>query len=282
MPLYSCGKFSDTFKRLKDGETTKVVFKLAGKDGLSTSALLPGGIMVWAINDAQTQGSARSLDDEFDHSAMFLKNDAYRFFAVGWDGGTPLTGQAKCALPVSGAPIVLNGGTVTVSLVFNEDNCNFGGDSPFGPAVASASATNFNSVDVFLCLNAYPNSGGCTPATGFTGSARLVLEGFDVLGNGELVYRPEYDLQSNCVNFSGAATLSFATVAFPTGDDASGYPTFPIATVEIYSGTGCSGSLIEEYEYKDGLDHPDYDPGSYYSETEYSSTITQLYLKRTF
>ncbi len=249
--LISCGQIlGKRLERLQSG-TTKVRINLGG-NGLNAASVLPGNIMIYAINTAVTRGGATALTDEFDGTTFILPNDAYNFYAVGWTGPNPMEGQAYCGYGNAGSVVTLDGTPTTVNLTLTESNCGFLATTFFADTAGSDGAvTNFDLFSVQACSSMSGTTCG-TPNVSFTGSVQVSLDGWSYdNANLGVVNR---SIVGACAPFSsGTATTNLAPPIgrFDPGGSSSPNP-FQV-TVRVFSTSNCTGTVYVQYVFDGGL-----------------------------
>lgn len=276
--LSSCGKFTNTFQRLNAPSTTQVSFAHIG-EGHQSLATANGGLMIYAVNTDQTFGRALALLNEANTKIMTLPNGSYTFYGISWDGANHLEGQARCAQANGGMPITLTGAPITISLTYSIAGCNFGQTSIFGPSNSSnGPGYYFYPLNFTVCTNFAGVS--CSTDAGLGGSARVIFEEAAVSLNSVNV-NPEV-IVAGCVDFAAGVTPS-SSLRVPLGAITAEAPNIFVVTVEIMSGTGCTGSILREYEFNDGLGNPSASPGLSYADIDIGTSLKNtVYLYRDF
>lgn len=241
LALTSCSKFG----RLEKGEGTSVTFrrsdqgvKRAGPDQL-------GGVIIWGESyDTGEQISFLLATNSATYTRTF-KTGNWEFYAVGWEGGSPvkpLKGTARCAVENE----TFTGGSAEVVITLDSD-CS---DSFFGPSSFLNSAA-FRPLRFVTCLIEPESVSGDDTCSGLAGdyqSFQLVMganPSFHELGG---AVEPTDTLTSDCSNLTGDG-YSDSNLEIPVGGGRSS----PIYTKIIaWSSSNCSGTPVE-LEYYGGL-----------------------------
>ena len=238
--LSGCGRYADTFQRLKPGSTTQITFttpRIQNQKGeIQSFATLTGGALVYAVdaNEAFRRGGKKLTDETAGGGTNWtIPTSTYIFLGIGWSGanfgGTVYCGQTP--------PITLNGSSTVVGLVLDQNNC---GSPPFVFSGANA----VNQPKVFMIAS-------CTTVSGVTMGVPCGTAGGAVSAN---VSMPEYrafdgeiivengtggsnSIESSCISPSNTPTTTNARV--PTGTGTAGDP-FVIG-VNTYNSGGCTG-----------------------------------------
>ncbi len=236
----ACGRLNEKFGRAETGFTQVTLQRNGGPEPFG---LLNGGLMVWFVEaNNPTNGYGRSFgfptEDLANGAVVTMPNGAYKVYAVGWQGGSPLSGQARCGVGNSGGILELRGSPSSVGITLNMGNCNFGGSGPFGhPNAADSGVTNFDFWTINLCTgNPYS---ACTPSTPTNGGFRLRVLGGEKFGAGTFAKVGMDTLSSNCHSFSsGTISLSANPVV--------GYIGLSVPLeIAVYSDSSCSTAPVE-------------------------------------
>ena len=252
--LASCGQIlGERLDRIQQG-TTQVTVKLKDRNGLNIASTLQGGVMIYAINVAVTQGGGTALTDEFDQTTFTLPNDAYKFYAVGWTGGGgpyyPMEGQAYCGYGNAGNPVTLAGQATTVNVTLSQANCNFSGSGFFADITGSdGSGTNFDLISVKTCTSFTGVT--CNSSASFTGSVRISLDAW-VHQNGVTTIE-NVSLLSRCYAF--AASVATTQLRLPVGlydPGGTGSPNPFQISAKIYTDGACA-TPYADYKMDGGI-----------------------------
>ncbi len=165
--LSGCGRYADTLQRLRSGGTTNVTFlppRVQNQRGDVVSlATLVGGVMVYAVNAGEPfRRGGKKLLDETDGTAWTIPTASYIFYGIGYDG-VNLGGTMHCGQT---PPVPLNGTSMTIQLVLDQNNC---GNPPF-TAAGYASGNQPQPLRVATCPTAAnPTIGSsCGSGSGFS------------------------------------------------------------------------------------------------------------------
>lgn len=243
--LGGCGKLADKFGRLDEGYT-RVYFE----GDRSPHAALSGGMMIYFASPAANGGgkafgfpTAEAVNDK----SVIVPNGSYHVYALGIEGGAPLSGQAKCGYGNGGAPVNLSGGATTIFITINTASCAFGTDTPFSTAAGADGSSDFDNLTFGLCSGP---AVGCSPASG---SYRLKyrLAGGQSFGNGGFIPSDADSLTSGCSNAIASGTITSSFKAFIGNAHFS-----PPVELQIYSDSTCtSGARVGTVTLYDGLHH---------------------------
>lgn len=254
----SCGWVDSRFSRIEGGHT-EAKFNFGNDGDFSTAALeLYGNIAIYLVGVNGTPYSTNmTLGSKFDNSSITLPNGSYRVYAIGWEGDnsgactapspcSPGQGQVRCSsdsLPI----LNLTGGSASVNLSMSTANCNFTNPTAYTPGMASA--TDFKQMGIYLCGPSSTLPGSCNTPTSRDVSMELVVYQKQ---NGEFTVLESLTKKMGCVgsaNNGGAGTAK----NFPPGNLASADRPFAVRFRLFAAGSGCSGTVFQEFLFSEGL-----------------------------
>jgi hypothetical protein len=271
LALCACGKFS----RLDDGGFTTVNFANGFqnfREDLQTSAVLNGGLMIYAYSENYVTNKMLSTELAAAGS-ITLPNGAYTFYAVGYpDSSNPLAYTSRCAIAGGNVPIQLNGSQVTVTLNLTSSACTdlafvgsssrtFGGtdtnySSGFARVAFATCGTNAtSSVGGFsstsTCGTGDPNHWD-TISTNWFGVGYVVR--MPIFRRSSGTYTRMADglvgvCQSAGAGFPSTSSTTLNQLPFGRSDRPG---LFPVEVV-TYMNSDCSGSQIASHNFRDGL-----------------------------
>ena len=247
--LFSCGYIDKKFGRSQG--YSQVTIQQSRNQGLNTSSILNGGLIVYAVKEDGSRKAA-SLSNENGSLTITLPNGSYQFYAVGWPKvgleSSPPAYNLRCATI---GPLALTGQSTTVSLTMNSSNC--ASSSAFASSNAKAGGTipNLQFVNCAPTNNVNVGSAGgnCEPTKGsFVGSGRVRLLTYE-FSSGPLIENGS--LSSGC--FSGVFSSGMnipAPIVIPPGVPGGNSP---FATrIEVFSEPDCAGTPVV-YDFPKGI-----------------------------
>ncbi|MGZ3705451.1 MAG: hypothetical protein ACXVA8_05460 [Bdellovibrionota bacterium] len=244
--LIACGKLNDNFGRLHSDYT---LVKFEGqRSGFEADTVLSGGMMIYIMS--QNSGGTGMIagfgnDSQANSATVAVPNGTFKIFAVGYDGTSVGSGQARCGYGASGQPVTLSGTPTTISIDMNQATCNFGSASDFAFAndFTYPSPTNFAAVKVNLCTgNPYPS---CTASTS-TASMKVTLIAGIGGGNQVALENPAAELTGACAPASSGVINT--GMNFPIAPNIA----MPVR-FNFYSDASCSSGVVRTLTLMDGL-----------------------------
>lgn len=194
-----------------------------------------GGVMLWGTSsDGQNAFGQLLTSNTFE---IELNNGTWNFVAIGWDGGTPMTGTPHCA---AAKGIALNGTAVAVDLSLSNASC--------ADSIISSGATpgsydyTFPRLAASICNSDAPLDGtGCALSRkGYASSVQAFLPSYVKVGGAMVNLDPTTGLKGGCHTVDGATDggQTLTPFAIPTGG--AGSPLFTV--VRAYMGDeDCEG-----------------------------------------
>lgn len=256
--ISSCGWVDQRFGRMEGG-STEAHFQFGNGGDFSAQALeLYGNIAVYLVGVNGTPYSTNmTLGNKFDNASITLPNGSYRVYAIGWDGDnsgactapspcSPGQGQVRCSSP--NLPVLsLTGGTASVNLTMNTANCDFTIPTAYTPGMAAA--TDFKQMGVYLCGPSSTLPGSCNTPTTRDVSMELVVYQKQ---NGSFTVIESLTKKMGCIggaNNGGTGTAK----NFPVGNPSANDRPFAVRFRLFASGSGCSGTVYQEFLFSEGL-----------------------------
>jgi hypothetical protein len=198
-----------------------------------------GGVMVYGHNSDRTSSFGRYING--DQHTFKLKNGSWTFYAIGWDGTSPLLGNVRCGTTSAD----LAGTDVNIDLTMDSTGC----DAKFTPP----EYLHLNSpqlLDLYTCNSLSPLgvADTCDFQKGLHKSYRVVLPNYL-----DLTETPttEVGLQSLCIPVNTADPISLAPtgIKLPLGGNS-----FPLTTeIHAFITPDCSGTNKEVYMFPKGI-----------------------------
>jgi hypothetical protein len=202
-----------------------------------------GGMMVYGAGPGGRFGM--SLNALTENRVLKLNTGTWRFFAIVWDGATPLKGDVHCGT----VEMKLEGGVKNVQLQVSRAGCTSGEFSTNanqlnGPSQQFAGVQLFSCNDLYAISNASATCHSTFYKIGENRSYRVVLKEFNA-GRGNLE-----TFASSCYSrdslTNSSVLLSGINIPFNTP-----YPDLFKMELKAYKDTACS-TLVSRYEFSNG------------------------------
>jgi len=231
--LVSCG--GKKSKKLDTSATFQILVGAVSDPNLS------GGVMVYG---RAADGQNFAINVTSDSLSFPIPNGSWDFYAVGWDGATPLTGNIRCGDTSAN----LDGGDAVVSFTLSDANCANGN---YG-ATTYKTGNQFRPLRLVHCTDITGVVNGTSDCNGLISSTMSYQISYETFGE---VGGPP--LEADCVDDAGnVGGNTNTTLNLPTGGFFANFLTVRIAT---FRQTGCAGSPSKEFFFDSGLEggHPD-------------------------
>jgi hypothetical protein len=286
--LSGCGWINKKYGR-SDSNSTNLSFNFSKNGGMSTQALeLYGGIGIYIVGQNGAPSSNILISNKFEAASISLPNGLYKIYSVGWDGeysSSPCTvadpcssvmGQAHCSDP-NGVSLNLAGGSTSVSLALSQSNCAFGSASVYSPGQSSPAISTFKPIKLYAC--AAPTSlPTCTAVYSWDVLLETVVYKKDASGN--MVIDETANADMGC--HTGVTESGLVTGRnFPASSIGASTKPFAMRARVYNNGSSCTGALIAEYLFKDGVANFASSPGGsdvYFDYYNGGSADAALYL----
>ena len=222
----------------EEGVKAKFTFQIGA---LVAGASFPGGIMVYGHTTDRTASFGKYING--DQHTFKLKNGSWTFYAIGWDGASPLSGNVRCGSTSAN----LTGSDINVDLTMDSTGC----DSRFTPA-DYLQANSPQVLNLYTCnsLASLGVGNSCDAQKGLHKSYRVVLPNYLVPAS-SLLPSTDNGLRSQCISVNAADPISLAATAIklPLGGNA-----FALNTeIHAFITPDCSGANREVYKFSKGI-----------------------------
>ncbi len=215
------------------GEKTSAELKLfSGQLAISSYT---GGVMLWGSStDGQNAFGKLLTSNTFE---IELSNGTWNFVAIGWDGGTQMTGTPHCA---AAKAIELGGEAVAVDLSLSNSNC---ADSIISSGATTGSFDyTFPRLQASICNSDAPLDGtGCgVSGVGYASSVQAFFPAYAKVDGAMVSVDIASGLKDNCHTVDGATAVGQALSPFSIPTGGAGSPLLTI--VRAYMGdSDCEG-----------------------------------------
>ena len=165
--LSGCAKFDELYGR-QQGHTVVSIGTQHSRSyamkPLNLSAILTGGMMVYAVKDDGSR-QAVNLADETGQLTLNFPNGNYIFYGFGWDAANLAATSPRCGMT---GVTTLAGVDTTITLNMTSGNCT--SQSPFSPTFAQASGASILPLKLVPCnryndLTVATGAGNCQTGT---------------------------------------------------------------------------------------------------------------------
>ncbi|MBK23105.1 MAG: hypothetical protein CME70_03790 [Halobacteriovorax sp.] len=233
--LNSCGG-----KREKKKENSLTVLSAAIGD---LNSVLPGGLMIYAHE--ASKDLAYTYHAYNGHSTLELENGTWTFWAVGWKGGSKMTGPVRCGK----TSMNLEGGDGTLALLMNDSRCD---DVDFAASIYRASS-QFKALRITSCNSLASVTAGtdnCSGVVGPAGSYKIKLpqlDGPDSTASNATSTGLEVCIADGATGNGNTST----SLLLPTGGSSIATSLFT-TIIEVHTNSTCT-ALGDSYTFANGI-----------------------------